>query len=163
MCQQKKVCVVEVKVDVVQKDAGVKSISNEASPVSTELRVENRSEFSSLSMDCQKAPVLTVLSARDLHGLIFDNLLQVPAELLGKGNHGSVYKVMLNNDVTLAVKRIKDWKFASQEFQKRMCKISRVKHPNVLPPIAFYCSMQEKLLVYEYQQKGSLFQLLHGK
>jgi hypothetical protein len=32
-----------------------------------------------------------------------------------------------------------------------------------LPPVAFYCSKQEKLLVYEYQQNGSLFKLLHGK
>ncbi|XP_039161241.1 ubiquitin-conjugating enzyme E2 6-like [Eucalyptus grandis] len=43
-----------------------------------------------------------------------------------------------------------------------MQKVDRAKHPNVLPPVAFYCSKQEKLLAYEYQPNGSLFNLLHG-
>ncbi|KAF2282909.1 hypothetical protein GH714_043329 [Hevea brasiliensis] len=43
-----------------------------------------------------------------------------------------------------------------------MERIDRVKHPKVLPPVAFYCPKQEKLLVYEYQPNGSLFKLLHG-
>ncbi|CAA3028460.1 probable inactive receptor kinase At2g26730 [Olea europaea subsp. europaea] len=31
-----------------------------------------------------------------------------------------------------------------------------------MPVIAYYCSKQEQLLVYEFQQNGSLFRLLHG-
>lgn len=41
--------------------------------------------------------------------------------------------------------------------------MDRVKHPNVLPALGYYCSKEEKLLVYEYQENGSLFRLLHGK
>ncbi|KAK7861364.1 putative leucine-rich repeat receptor-like protein kinase [Quercus suber] len=40
--------------------------------------------------------------------------------------------------------------------------IDQVKHRNILPAFAFYCSKYEKLLVYEYQQNESLFMLLHG-
>ncbi|KAF9624966.1 hypothetical protein IFM89_016598 [Coptis chinensis] len=43
-----------------------------------------------------------------------------------------------------------------------MEKVDKVKHPNVSLAVAFYCSKEEKLLVYEYQQNGSLFRLLHG-
>ncbi|KAI6671254.1 hypothetical protein NL676_006139 [Syzygium grande] len=43
-----------------------------------------------------------------------------------------------------------------------MQRIDQVKHPNVLSVVAFYSSKQEKLLVYEFQQNGSLFRLLHG-
>ncbi|KAE8689317.1 RING/U-box superfamily protein isoform 1 [Hibiscus syriacus] len=43
-----------------------------------------------------------------------------------------------------------------------MLRLDQAKHPNVLPPLAFYCSKHEKLLVYEYQLNGSLFTLLHG-
>ncbi|WVZ19922.1 hypothetical protein V8G54_007244 [Vigna mungo] len=61
----------------------------------------------------------------------------------------------------LAVKRIKDWGISKQDFQTRMNLIAQAKHPGVLPPVAYYCSQQEKLLAYEYMQNGSLFMLLY--
>ncbi|XWS50999.1 hypothetical protein CRYUN_Cryun12cG0139000 [Craigia yunnanensis] len=51
-----------------------------------------------------------------------------------------------NGATTLAVKRIKDWSVTSQGFKKRMQRLYQVRHPNVLPAVAFYCSKQEKLL-----------------
>ncbi|KHN10349.1 Putative inactive receptor kinase [Glycine soja] len=72
------------------------------------------------------------------------------------------YKVMLDNGVLLAVKRIKDWGISKQDFERRMNLIAQVKHPRVLPPVAYYCSQQEKLLAYKYLQNGSLFMLLYG-
>ena len=92
----------------------------------------------------------------------FDDLLKAPAELLGRGKHGTVYKVLGEQGMTLAVKRIKDWTIPSNDFKQRMRRLDQVKHPNVLPPVAFYCSKQEKLLVYEYQENGSLFRILQG-
>jgi hypothetical protein len=70
---------------------------------------------------------------------------------------------MLDNATILALKRIKDSGISAEDFKIRIQRIDQVKHPRVLPPVAFYCSKQEKLLVYEYQQNGSLFKLLHGK
>ena len=104
--------------------------------------------------------VLTSPLAKELQ---FEDLLKAPPELFGRGKHGSLYKVVINSGVVLAVKRIKDWGISEEEFHGRLQKMDQVRHPNILPPVAFYCSKQEKLLVYEYQQKGSLFQLLHGK
>lgn len=103
------------------------------------------------------------LSSPEVNGIRFENLLKAPAELLGRGKHGSVYKVFCEDlGMTLAVKRIKDWTMPSNDFKQRMRSLGMVKHPNVLPAIAFYSSRQEKLLVYEYQHNGSLFRLLHG-
>ncbi|KAK1423289.1 hypothetical protein QVD17_18587 [Tagetes erecta] len=114
----------------------------------------------------ESAPVsssLIVLTSPEVNGLKFDELLKAPAELLGRGKHGSVYKVNCEEQgMTLAVKRIKDWSLASNDFKIRMKRLNNVKHPNVLPVVAFYCSRQEKLLVYEYQPNGSLLKLLHG-
>lgn len=104
--------------------------------------------------------VLTSPLAKELQ---FEDLLKPPAELFGRGKHGSLYKVVITSGVVLAVKRIKDWGISEEEFRSRLQKMDQVRHPNIVPPVAFYCSKQEKLLVYEYQQKGSLFQLLHGK
>lgn len=95
--------------------------------------------------------------------LKFDDLLGAPAELLGKGKHGSAYKVtVVDSGVKFVVKRIRGWDIPKQDFKNRMLRINAVQHPNVLRLVAFYCSTQEKLLVYEYQHNGSLFSLLHG-
>uniref|UniRef100_A0A3Q7J0J1 Protein kinase domain-containing protein n=1 Tax=Solanum lycopersicum TaxID=4081 RepID=A0A3Q7J0J1_SOLLC len=109
----------------------------------------------------QSLVVLTSPEANN--GLRFEDLLKAPAELLGRGKHGSTYKVMCDNPkMTLAVKRIKDWSITGSEFKKRMQKLDKIRHPNVLPAVAFYSSRQEKLLVYEYQNNGSLLLLLQG-
>ena len=98
-----------------------------------------------------------------MNGLRFDDLLRAPAELLGRGKNGTVYKVVCEQQgMVLAVKRVRDWVISSSDFRVRMKRLDQVRHPNVLSAMAFYYSKQEKLLVYEYQQNGSLFRLLHG-
>ncbi|KAJ1387168.1 Protein kinase domain [Sesbania bispinosa] len=122
-----------------------------------------RSEYSLTSGESvMTTSGLVLVSSRRLRGLQFEELLSAPAELIRRGKHGSLYKVMLDNGVQLAVKRIKDWGISKQDFQRRMNLITQVKHPRVMPPVAYYCSQQEKLLAYEYLQNGSLFMLLYG-
>ncbi|KAL3833178.1 hypothetical protein ACJIZ3_007914 [Penstemon smallii] len=106
---------------------------------------------------------LVVLTSPEVNGLRFEDLLKAPAELIGRGKHGSVYKVACEPQGTVfAVKRIKDWMISTSDFKKRMRRLDLVKHSNVLPAVAFYSSRQEKLVVYEYQQNGSLFKLIHS-
>ncbi|RHN42383.1 putative protein kinase RLK-Pelle-LRR-III family [Medicago truncatula] len=105
---------------------------------------------------------LIVLSRPVANELKLEELLRAPAEMIGRGKNGSLYKVMLPNGIQVVVKRIKDWSISSVEFKQRMQLLNQAKHPHVLSPLAFYCSKQEKLLAYEYQQNGSLFKLLHG-
>lgn len=110
------------------------------------------------------SPCTVVSTSPEVNGLKFEELLKAPAELLGRGKHGSVYKVMCESiGMHLTVKRIKDSAMSSDEFKKRMKKLDQLRHPNVLPPFAFYTSKEEKLVVYEYQSNGSLFKLIHGK
>uniref|UniRef100_A0ACD5YG52 Uncharacterized protein n=1 Tax=Avena sativa TaxID=4498 RepID=A0ACD5YG52_AVESA len=98
-------------------------------------------------------------AAKDLR---FEDLLKSPAELLGRGRYGSSYKVVVPGGAALAVKRVKDATVTDDEFRRRMERVARARHPAVLPPLAFYCAAQEKLVVYEYQSSGSLHRLLHG-
>ncbi|KAI3777594.1 hypothetical protein L1987_47394 [Smallanthus sonchifolius] len=138
------------------KDSGDSSESNIG---------QTRSEFSITSAENGGVSAsLVVLSSpvEAVNGLRFEDLLRAPAELIGRGKHGSLYKVLPDGGVPLVVKRIKDWEISRDEFKKRMQRIDQVKHPKVLPIVAYYCSKQEKLLVYEFQQNGSLFKLLHG-
>ncbi|XP_057769348.1 probable inactive receptor kinase At2g26730 [Salvia miltiorrhiza] len=111
----------------------------------------------------QMSTSLIVLTSLEANGMRFEDLLKAPAELLGRGSHGSVYKVVCEEQgMTLAVKRIKDWQISSGEFRQRMRRLNQVKHPHVMPAVAYYTSGQEKLIVYEYQQNGSLFSHIHA-
>ncbi|XP_059645003.1 probable inactive receptor kinase At2g26730 [Cornus florida] len=150
---------------VVNKGVKVDNIStNTTSSTSSEFKTgKSRSEYSITSAESGMASSsLVVLTSPVVNGLRFEELLRAPAELLGRGKHGSLYKVIINNGANLVVKRIKDWRISAQDFKKRMQRIDQVKHPKVLPVVAYYCSKQEKLLVYEFQQNGSLFSRLHG-
>ncbi|PPD79643.1 hypothetical protein GOBAR_DD23445 [Gossypium barbadense] len=125
---------------------------------------EHKSEYSASYEESRAAmSPLVVLRSPRAQCLRFEDLLRAPAELLGKGKHGSIYKVMLDNgSTTLAVKRVKDWSVTSQAFSRRMQRLHQTRHPNILRSLAFYSSKQEKLLVYEYQPNGSLSKLLNG-
>ncbi|GFY87172.1 hypothetical protein Acr_05g0008110 [Actinidia rufa] len=80
---------------------------------------------------------LIALTSPEVNGLKFDDLLKAPAELLGRGMRSTVYKVICEQGMTLAVKRIKDWTIPSINFKQRRRRLDQVKHPNVLPPVAF--------------------------
>lgn len=153
------------KVGFNSTEKGTKSAKD--SGISTDSKTGvTRSEFSLTS--AETGPVsasLVVLTSpvEAVNGMRFEDLLRAPAELIGRGKNGSLYKVLPNGGIPLVVKRIKDWEISRDEFKKRMQRIDQVKHEKVLPVVAYYCSKQEKLLVYEFKQNGSLFNLLHGK
>lgn len=147
-------------------EAALNGDIEKSSYVSSESKAEelNKSGFSVASESgTVSQQSLIVLSKPVVNELKLEELLRAPAELIGRGNNGSLYKVMLTNGIIVVVKRIKGWSISSVDFKQRMQLLNQAKHPHVLSPLAFYCSKQEKLLVYEYQKNGSLFKLLHGK
>lgn len=165
LCLYKRVKAREEKLDADKKVAAVAdtmTIKPSFSTVELKPGKVSKSEFTaSAESGPASAASLTVLTSPEVNGLRFEDLLRAPAELLGRGKHGSVYKVACQG-INLAVKRIKDWPITSNEFKQRMRRLSQVKHPNLLPAVAFYSSQEEKLLVYEYQDNGSLFRLIHS-
>ncbi|CAB4275166.1 unnamed protein product [Prunus armeniaca] len=164
ICRKKKS---KDQVDAVNKVAAVDESASKLSAASSEDKGGlSKSQYSVTFSDDESAAMvsssLIVLTSPVVNGLKFEDLLKAPAELLGRGKYGSLYKVIFENGMVLVVKRIKDWALSSNDFKQRMERLYQAKHPNVLPALAFYCSKQEKLLVYEYQQNGSLFRLIHG-
>ncbi|MED6125476.1 Leucine-rich repeat receptor-like protein kinase pxc1 [Stylosanthes scabra] len=92
-----------------------------------------------------------------------EDLLRASAEMLGKGSLGTVYRAVLDDGCTVAVKRLKDANpCARNEFEQYMEVIGRLKHPNIVRLRAYYYAKEEKLLVYDYLPNGSLHALLHG-
>ncbi|PIN06804.1 Serine/threonine protein kinase [Handroanthus impetiginosus] len=91
-----------------------------------------------------------------------EDLLRASAEMLGKGSLGTVYKAVLDDGSTVAVKRLKDANpCARKEFEQYMDVIGKLKHPNVVRFRAYYYAREEKLLIYDYLPNGSLHSLLH--
>ncbi|XP_039016849.1 probable inactive receptor kinase At2g26730 [Hibiscus syriacus] len=165
MLTRKKVESVEAPAPSPNKVASVDDfVDTKPSFTLAELKTDvSKSEFSINSTESTMvSSSLVVLTSPTVSDLRFEDLLRAPAEMLGRGKHGTLYRVIFENGMVLAVKRIKGWMIPNDEFKQRMLRLDQAKHPNVLPPLAFYCSKHEKLLVYEYQLNGSLFTLLHG-
>ncbi|KAK4842725.1 hypothetical protein QYF36_026685 [Acer negundo] len=93
-----------------------------------------------------------------------DELLKASAFVLGKSGIGIVYKVVLEDGLTLAVRRLGEG--GSQrfkEFQTEVEAIGKLRHPNIVTLRAYYWSVDEKLLIYDYILNGSLTIALHGR
>lgn len=93
-----------------------------------------------------------------------DELLKASAFVLGKSGVGIVYKVVLEEGLTLAVRRLGEG--GSQrfkEFQTEVEAIAKVRHPNIIALRAYYWSIEEKLLIYDYIPNGTLSAAIHGE
>lgn len=93
-----------------------------------------------------------------------DELLKASAFVLGKSGIGIVYKVVLEDGLTLAVRRLGEG--GSQrfkEFQTEVEAIGKLRHPNIVTLRAYYWSVDEKLLIYDYIPNGNLATAIHGK
>lgn len=96
--------------------------------------------------------------------LAFDleDLLRASAEVLGKGTFGTTYKAALEDATIVAVKRLKEVIVGRKEFEQQMEIAGSISHENVAPLRAYYYSKDEKLMVYDYYNHGSVSSLLHG-
>ncbi|KAI4377571.1 hypothetical protein MLD38_015175 [Melastoma candidum] len=91
------------------------------------------------------------------------DLLKASAEILGSGSFGSSYKAALLRGPAMVVKRFRQMNNVGREdFQEHMRRLGRLSHPNLLPLVAYYYRKEEKLLVYDYIERGSLAVHLHS-
>lgn len=93
-----------------------------------------------------------------------DELLKASAFVLGKTGIGIVYKVVLDDGLTLAVRRLGEG--GSQrfkEFQSEVEAIAKLRHPNLVTLRAYYWSVDEKLLIYDFIPNGNLTAAIHGE
>ncbi|KAJ0980112.1 hypothetical protein J5N97_008367 [Dioscorea zingiberensis] len=88
------------------------------------------------------------------------DLLQSEANLQGHNIYSSLYRVRLKDDAIFAVKRLRNLKTSQDNFQHKITWVGNLKHPNLLPLVAYHFSEDEKLLIYRYEKNGSLFSVL---
>ncbi|GLU20060.1 hypothetical protein SLE2022_362750 [Rubroshorea leprosula] len=106
-----------------------------------------------------------VFSTGEAEVYTLEQLMRASAELLGRGTIGTTYKAALDNRLILTVKRLDAGKTAvtsSEEFEQHMDTVGTFRHPNLVQIRAYFQSKGERLVIYDYQPNGSLFNLIHG-
>ncbi|GLJ22339.1 hypothetical protein SUGI_0420550 [Cryptomeria japonica] len=87
-----------------------------------------------------------------------------PSCKLGQGGFGAVFKGVLRDGTTVAVKKLSPKSFQGQEeFSTEIAFISHVQHQNLVALKGWCVKEKERLLVYEFLENRSLFQTLLDK
>ncbi|XP_042013567.1 wall-associated receptor kinase-like 14 [Salvia splendens] len=79
---------------------------------------------------------------------------------LGNGAYGTVYRGKLNNDTTVAIKRIRHRDSVGQVINEIKL-LSSVSHPNLVRLLGCSIDNEEQILVYDFMPNGTLSQHLH--
>ncbi|XP_020202441.1 probable inactive receptor kinase At5g67200 [Cajanus cajan] len=92
-------------------------------------------------------------------------LMRASAELLGRGSVGTTYKAVMDSRLIVTVKRLDGGNSEGSDgelFERHMEVVGRLRHPNLVPLRAYFQAKGERLVIYDYQPNGSLFNLVHG-
>lgn len=85
-------------------------------------------------------------------------------DVVGSGGFGTVYRMVMNDCGTFAVKRIdRSREGSDQSFERELEILGSIKHINLVN-LRGYCRLPaSRLLIYDYLAMGSLDDFLHGK
>ncbi|CAN1262354.1 LRR receptor-like serine/threonine-protein kinase FEI 1 [Linum perenne] len=85
-------------------------------------------------------------------------------DVVGSGGYGTVYRMVMNDCGTFAVKRIDRGREGSdQVFERELEILGSIKHINLVN-LRGYCRLPaSKLLIYDYLAMGSVDDFLHGQ
>ncbi|XP_042511632.1 putative receptor protein kinase ZmPK1 [Macadamia integrifolia] len=75
---------------------------------------------------------------------------------LGRGSSGAVYKGVLSDNRVVAVKKLGDIIQGEEEFWAEVTTFGRINHMNLVRIWGFCSGKVQRLLVYEYEENGSL-------
>ncbi|WMV36468.1 hypothetical protein MTR67_029853 [Solanum verrucosum] len=81
---------------------------------------------------------------------------------IGNGMLGKVYKALVPNGWTVAIKRLQSSEDLEEEFVSEITTLGILRHPNLVSLIGFCYERDERILVYKYMPNGNLHEWLHS-
>ncbi|RWR81405.1 putative LRR receptor-like serine/threonine-protein kinase [Cinnamomum micranthum f. kanehirae] len=89
--------------------------------------------------------------------LELETLLKASAYVLGATGSNIVYKAVLDDGTTFAVRRMGESGVgSSRDFESQVRVIAKLRHPNILRIRGFYWGEDDKLVIFDYATNGSL-------
>ncbi|PSS24026.1 Leucine-rich repeat receptor-like protein kinase [Actinidia chinensis var. chinensis] len=86
--------------------------------------------------------------------------------VVGRGAVGIVYKAVMHTGLTIAVKKLASNREGSNNiensFRAEILTLGKIRHRNIVKLYGFCYHRGSNLLLYEYLERGSLGELLHG-
>ncbi|KAF5961346.1 hypothetical protein HYC85_002555 [Camellia sinensis] len=137
----------------------------ETQVVNTELELEAKEKKVEIAPKPARKSGNLIFCADDPQVYTLEHLMRASAELLGRGTIGTTYKAVMGNRLIVTVKRLDAGKTAitsGEMFEKHMELVGGLRHPNLVPVRAYFQAKEERLIIYDYQPNGSLFNLIHG-
>ncbi|XVF59353.1 hypothetical protein PTKIN_Ptkin07bG0268800 [Pterospermum kingtungense] len=102
----------------------------------------------------RKGTLVTVDGEKQLE---LETLLKASAYILGATGSSIMYKAVLEDGTSLAVRRIGENSVARfKDFETQVRVIAKLVHPNLVRIRGFYWGVDEKLIIYDFVPNGSL-------
>ncbi|GAU33006.1 hypothetical protein TSUD_358730 [Trifolium subterraneum] len=128
----------------------------------TELKNNNNNVFVNVADKRGMGELMMMNDEKGVFGL--PDLMKASAEVLGNGGLGSSYKAVMSNGFSVVVKRTRELNGLGKDgFEAEMKRLGRVKHYNVLTPLAYHYRKDEKLVITEYVPRGTPEALKNNK
>ncbi|KAK7838602.1 putativeinactive leucine-rich repeat receptor-like protein kinase [Quercus suber] len=81
--------------------------------------------------------------------------------VIGMGKIGMMYKAVIPNCWSLAVKRLNNCQSYETQFLSELSALGILRHDNLVPLLGYCSEQNEKILVYKYILHGNLYDWLH--
>lgn len=82
-------------------------------------------------------------------------------DIVGEGGYGVVYKMVLKDQRTFAVKRLKQCLEATRGFDSEVETLGEINHCNLVKLRGYCTASAANVLFYDFIPNGNLSQLLH--
>ncbi|KAJ8640678.1 hypothetical protein MRB53_017372 [Persea americana] len=112
----------------------------------------------------QKEKMGTLVTVDGEPELELETLLKASAYILGASASSIVYKAVLEDGTSFAVRRIGEGAIGRlRDFENEVRVIAKLRHPNLVRIRGFYWGADEKLVIYDYVPNGSLANATYKK
>lgn len=143
-----------------QRHAAAAADDGETGSETTNSDTENRDKNEGPQEE-KNGALVTVDGEKELE---LETLLKASAYIMGASGSSIMYKAVLEDGSTFAVRRIgENGVDRFKDFENQIRVISKLAHPNLVRIRGFYWGSEEKLIIYDFVPNGSLANARYSK